>query len=152
MGKGEKFTAGRVAGFEFQPSEKGKSNQTVHWDSKTPGLGVRVTPAGAKSYIFETRLHGKTLRQTIGDTARRVRLGMALWRGPLTTSGCVSFLGGLLSLAHQGDIATPAGARNSVRIGVAGRKRRERRGPRPYCARLNRSTHLLHPLVIEDLS
>jgi integrase len=28
---------------------------------------VRVTAAGAKSYIFETRLHGKTLRITIGD-------------------------------------------------------------------------------------
>jgi integrase len=68
MGKRENFTAGRVAGFRFKPSETGKSNQTVYWDGKTPGLGLRVTPAGSKSYIFETRLHGKTLRLTIGDT------------------------------------------------------------------------------------
>lgn len=67
MSKAVKFTAGRVAGFQFEPSEKGKSNQSVHWDSSTPGLGVRVTPKGTKSYIFEARLFGKTLRITIGD-------------------------------------------------------------------------------------
>lgn len=39
----------------------------MYWDGKTPGLGLRVTAAGAKSYIFETRLHGKTVRMTIGD-------------------------------------------------------------------------------------
>lgn len=67
MAKRENFTAARVVGFEFKPSKHGKSNQFVHWDGKTPGLGVRVTPAGAKSYIFETRLNGRTLRLTIGD-------------------------------------------------------------------------------------
>lgn len=36
-------------------------------DAKTPALGLRVTAAGAKSYIFETRLDGKTIRITIGD-------------------------------------------------------------------------------------
>lgn len=36
-------------------------------DAKTPGLGLRVTSTGKKSYIFETRLHGKTVRLTIGD-------------------------------------------------------------------------------------
>lgn len=67
MGKRENFTAERVANFNFKPSKAGKSNQTVYWDGKTPGLGLRVTPGGAKSYIFEARLHGKTLRLTIGD-------------------------------------------------------------------------------------
>lgn len=57
------FTAERVANFK---SEAGKQ-QTIYWDGKAPGLGLRVTAAGAKSYIFETRLHGKTLRITIGD-------------------------------------------------------------------------------------
>lgn len=57
------FTAERVAGFKC---ESGKQ-QAIFWDGKTPGLGLRVTAAGAKSYIFETRLHGKTLRITIGD-------------------------------------------------------------------------------------
>ena len=61
MGK-TNFTADRVAGFKC---EAGKQ-QTIRWDGKAPGLGLRVTAAGAKAYIFETRLHGKTLRLTIG--------------------------------------------------------------------------------------
>jgi integrase len=61
------FSFERIAGFKFVPSENGKSNQTVYWDAKTPGLGLRVTSAGAKSYIFETRLNKKTVRMTIGD-------------------------------------------------------------------------------------
>lgn len=65
--KKKNFTEGGVAACEFQPSAKGKSNQTVYWDGKTPGLGLRVTAAGVKSYIFESRLHGKTLRITIGN-------------------------------------------------------------------------------------
>lgn len=63
MAKRENFTADRVGNFTC---EAGKQ-QTIHWDGKAPGLGLRVTSTGAKSYIFETRLHGKTLRQTIGD-------------------------------------------------------------------------------------
>ena len=63
MGKQENFTAGLVAKKQCEP---GKS-QSIYWDGKTPGLGLRVTAAGAKSYIFETRLHGKTIRMTIGD-------------------------------------------------------------------------------------
>lgn len=31
-------------------------------------MGLRVTAADAKSYIFETRLNGKTIRMTIGDS------------------------------------------------------------------------------------
>ena len=31
------------------------------------GLRVRVTAAGAKSYVFESKVNGKTLRRTIGD-------------------------------------------------------------------------------------
>lgn len=57
------FTSERVAGFTC---EQGKQ-QSIYWDGKTPGLGLRVTAAGTKSYIFETKLHGKTLRVTIGD-------------------------------------------------------------------------------------
>jgi hypothetical protein len=57
------FTAGRVGKFSC---EAGK-HQSIFWDAKTPGLGLRVTRNGAKSFIFESRLHGKTLRLTIGD-------------------------------------------------------------------------------------
>ena len=57
------FTAGRVSGFKCK---RGKQ-QTIYWDDKAPGLGLRITAAGSRSYIFETRLHSKTLRLTIGD-------------------------------------------------------------------------------------
>ncbi|SFU93907.1 tyrosine-type recombinase/integrase [Pseudoduganella namucuonensis] len=57
------FTADRVANFQCDPGKQ----QSIFWDAKTPGLGLRVTAGGAKSYIFETRLNGKTLRITIGD-------------------------------------------------------------------------------------
>lgn len=39
-------------------------------DTKAPGLRVRVTAAGAKSYVFETKLNRQTIRRTIGDVAR----------------------------------------------------------------------------------
>jgi integrase len=73
--KWENFTEPRVAKL---PCEQGKS-QTIHWDGKQPGLGLRVTAAGARSYIFEATLKaikpegatktpkGKTIRITIGD-------------------------------------------------------------------------------------
>lgn len=63
MGKRENFTAERIAGLKCQA---GKA-QSIYWDGKTPGLGLRVTPSNAKSYIFETRLHSKTVRITIGS-------------------------------------------------------------------------------------
>ncbi|WP_153074992.1 tyrosine-type recombinase/integrase [Paraburkholderia bonniea] len=57
------FTAERVASLGALP---GKS-QTIYWDAKAPGLGLRVTRTGARAYIFESRLFGKTVRITIGD-------------------------------------------------------------------------------------
>lgn len=61
--KRENFTTERVAGFKCNPGKK----QTIYWDGKTPGLGLRVTAANAKAYIFQTDLNGKTIRMTIGD-------------------------------------------------------------------------------------
>lgn len=52
------------------------SDPTLYWDAKSPGLGLRVTPTGARAYIFESRLFGKTVRITIGDT-RTWPLGQA---------------------------------------------------------------------------
>ena len=62
--KWENFTADRIAGFKCEPGKQ----QSIYWDGKTPGLGLRVTAAGSKSYIFETKLNGKTIRMTIGDS------------------------------------------------------------------------------------
>src|SRR3989338_6622115 len=36
-------------------------------DTQSPGLRVRVTAAGAKSYVFEAKLNRQTIRRTIGD-------------------------------------------------------------------------------------
>lgn len=60
-----KFTAGRVEGFQFGP---GKS-QSFMWDSDSPGLGLRVTATGAKSYIFQSKLNSQAIRITIGSPA-----------------------------------------------------------------------------------
>lgn len=58
-----KFTMARV---EAHACPSGKS-QLFLWDEKTPGLGLRATAAGAKSYIFQAKVHGNTVRITIGD-------------------------------------------------------------------------------------
>lgn len=58
-----KFTAGRVDEFAC---ESGKS-QSFLWDTASPGLGLRVTANAAKSYIFQGKLNGSTIRLTIGD-------------------------------------------------------------------------------------
>lgn len=63
MAKQHNFSAGRVAAFKCRPGK----GQSIYWDGKTPGLGVRVTAPGTRSYIFETKLNGRTLRVTIGD-------------------------------------------------------------------------------------
>jgi integrase len=57
------FTAPKIVALRC---EQGKS-QSIYWDSRTPNLGVRITPAGTKSFIFETWFNGKSLRITIGD-------------------------------------------------------------------------------------
>lgn len=59
----ENFTAGRIAAFKCAEGKK----QSIYWDAKVPGLGLRVTSTGNKAYIFETRLNSKTIRITIGD-------------------------------------------------------------------------------------
>jgi len=57
------FSVARVDGFKCP---EGKV-QAFLWDSKSPGLGLRATGAGAKSYIFQGKLNGQSLRTTIGD-------------------------------------------------------------------------------------
>jgi integrase len=36
-------------------------------DTEAPSLRVRVTPAGAKSFVFEAKLNRQTIRRTLGD-------------------------------------------------------------------------------------
>ena len=56
------FTAGRVAGFRCPPDKV----QAFLWDVTSPGLGLRVTPAGKPAYVFQSEFQGKTIRLTIG--------------------------------------------------------------------------------------
>ncbi len=41
--------------------------QSFLWDTDAPGLAVRATANGAKAYVFQGKLAGKSLRITIGD-------------------------------------------------------------------------------------
>jgi len=60
-----RLTAGRVDAFTCPA---GKS-QAFLWDTEAPALALRVTPTGRKTYVFESRLHGDTIRVTIGTAA-----------------------------------------------------------------------------------
>jgi len=60
-----RLTAGRVADFTC-PADK---TQVFLWDTDTPTLALRVTPTGRKTYIFEARLKGSTIRINIGTVA-----------------------------------------------------------------------------------
>lgn len=57
------FTTSKVEKAKCDPGK----TQTFLWDSGAPGLGLRVTQAGSKAYVLESRVNGKTLRITIGD-------------------------------------------------------------------------------------
>lgn len=58
----ERLTAERVKSFSCPA---GKS-QAFKWDTEAPALVLRVTPTGRKTYVFESRLKGATLRINIG--------------------------------------------------------------------------------------
>ncbi|MHB1689756.1 MAG: tyrosine-type recombinase/integrase [Thiomonas sp.] len=62
MGKRENFTAGRVAEFTCPAGKQ----QAIYWDAKQPGLGLRVTASGARSYVFQGWLGAGAVRVTIG--------------------------------------------------------------------------------------
>jgi integrase len=57
------FTAGRVKGFKCPPDKA----QAFLWDVTAKGLGLRATPAGKPSYVFQGRFQDKTIRVTIGS-------------------------------------------------------------------------------------
>lgn len=58
-----KLTGGRI---RDAVCPAGKA-QAFFWDSEVPGLALRVTPSGAKAYIYQGKLNSKDLRMTIGD-------------------------------------------------------------------------------------
>lgn len=56
------FTAGRIDAFVC---EAGKA-QSIIYDSTVPVLGLRATPNGKKTYVFQSKLNGADIRMTIG--------------------------------------------------------------------------------------
>jgi integrase len=58
-----KLAAGRIAGFQC-PKDK---TRAYLWCDEVKGLGIIATAAGAKSYIFQAKVKGKSMRLTIGD-------------------------------------------------------------------------------------
>ncbi len=57
------FTADRVAKMTCPEGVA----QAFYWDSNNPGyFGIRVTSAQVKAFIFQSRLHGQSIRLTIG--------------------------------------------------------------------------------------
>ena len=59
------LTAGRVDAFTCPPDKA----QAFLWDTDTPTLALRATPTGRKTYVFEARLNGSTVRINIGTLA-----------------------------------------------------------------------------------
>jgi len=57
------LTAGLIAALRCPEGKE----QAFLRDAVTKGLRVRVTAAGVKAYVFESKVNGKTLRRTIGD-------------------------------------------------------------------------------------
>ena len=43
---------------------------TVFWDRDLPGFGIRVYPSGAKVYVVQTRVFGRSKRFTVGRHGR----------------------------------------------------------------------------------
>ncbi|TWO70091.1 integrase family protein [Caenimonas sedimenti] len=63
LASSHELTAGLIARLHC-PADK---SQAFLRDRKAPGLRVRVTGAGAKSFVFEAKLGRDTIRRTIGD-------------------------------------------------------------------------------------
>jgi len=58
------FTADRVAKLRCPDNKQ----QVIYWDTNNKGyFGVRVTSNQAKAYIFQSRVHGQSIRLKIGD-------------------------------------------------------------------------------------
>jgi integrase len=81
------LTAGAIERLTCRTDIKG---QAFLRDTKVPGLRVRVTNTGAKSFVFESKLNRQTIRRTIGDVrvwtidkarAEARRLGVLLDNG-----------------------------------------------------------------------
>lgn len=63
--------------------------QAIFRDTEQPALMLRVTTKGARSFIFEQRLAGKTVRVTIGPASMQIRAAKDRSGRPLTAGADV---------------------------------------------------------------
>lgn len=115
------FTRGSV---DSARCEAGKS-QTLYWDTKQPGLGLRVTAAGAKTFIFERKLGRQTVRMTIGPATMQIRAAKDN-RGAPTVAGADTRAAELAALVAKG-IDPRAQVQRAIAVQAAARvdKRRQ---------------------------
>lgn len=69
------MTTQRLTLTRIENAKSGGKNAFI-WDSTTPGLGLKISVAGGKTYVFQYRHQGKAQRITLGD-ARLVSLDAA---------------------------------------------------------------------------
>jgi integrase len=58
-----KLTAGRIDSFACEPGRE----QCFLWHTTVPQLALRATANGAKAFVFQSALRGRTIRTTIGS-------------------------------------------------------------------------------------
>src|ERR1035441_4958494 len=56
----------RIVEKSIKKMEAPEMGNRIEWDSEIPGFGVRITAAGAVSFILDYRIHGRQRRYTIG--------------------------------------------------------------------------------------
>jgi integrase len=61
-----KLTQRTIREFSCPPDVAKKAGYAFLWDSVVPGLAVRCTRNGAKSFVFGAKVNGRDLRTTIG--------------------------------------------------------------------------------------
>ena len=67
-----------LRGIVEEMTAEGRKSQVIFKSPKVQGLGVRVTPSGAKSFIYDRSIAGKTVRLTIGQAPRTINDSGAL--------------------------------------------------------------------------
>ena len=50
----------------LKPCKKPRKERYEVWDSSTPGFGVRVSPAGRKTFVYLYRFDSRARRMTLG--------------------------------------------------------------------------------------
>ncbi len=92
-----RLTLERIAEFACPDGKK----QAFLWDTEAPGLAVRATANGAKSFVFESKLNRRTIRITLGDV--RAWLLKSVWaNGKETQRGAREEASRLKTLIDQG--------------------------------------------------